>query len=361
MSGHHVVYGFLRPYARRTINDHDLTIMHYEGMDPPQDLIELGVKSITVSKKLRKWTSRTIWEITKFRSIVRSSGADLVLTVSGAMTPGCPVPQAVLCQNPWCYVQSAQLNWKERLKARMQRIGYRNAFSNAAMMIYISGHLRDLYRQGNPGRSETRSDIAYVGLNQDTFQAAQELNGIERDPYSIVSVSAMAPWKGAETLVKAVSILRKRDIPAKLRLVGPWPNPEYESRVRELITTLNLQDSVTILGRISDEDLHREYATNQVFSLMSTCESFGIPAAEAMAFGTPVISTDCCAISEICQPAGTFGPAGDPEWTANALQTALTDRSQWQAWSDAARQRAATLNWDNCAQPLLKIPELVNH
>jgi hypothetical protein len=144
-----------------------------------------------------------------------------------------------------------------------------------------------------------------------------------------------------------------------LQLVGPWPNVSHEQQIRQLIQALALQDAVSILGRVSNEELHRLYGTSQVFSLMSSCESFGIPAAEAMAFGTPVVSTDCCAIAEVCQPAGQFGPVGDPEWTANALETALTDQKQWQHWSEQARLRAATLTWDNCARAFQKIPELL--
>ncbi len=358
MSGQHVVYGFLRPFTRWMRPTHEMVILHYESERPPAEITEQGVTTVCLPDSLKHWAKRTVWEATRLPAIVRQQKADLVLTVSGAITPNCPVPQVTLCQNPWCYVPAAHQNWRERLKARLQRVGYRKAFRDSAMMIYISGHLRDLYRQGNPGVQETGSEIAYVGLNEDTYQAARGLQGAPREPLSILSVSAMAPWKGAETLVKAVALLRQRKMPATLKLVGPWPNPGHEQEIRQLIQTLSLQQAVSILGRVSNEELHRLYGTSQVFSLMSSCESFGIPAAEAMAFGTPVVSTDCCAIAEVCQPAGLFGSVGDPEWTANALETALTDHQQWQHWSEQARLRAATLTWDNCARPFQRIPEL---
>ena len=359
MSGQHVVYGFLRPFTRWMRPEHELAILHYESEKPPADITAQGVSTICLPDNLKHWAKRTLWEATKLPQVVRQQKADLVLTVSGAITPNCPVPQVTLCQNPWCYVPAAHQNWKERFKARLQRSGYKRAFRDSAMMIYISGHLRDLYRRGNPGVQETRSEIAYVGLNEDTYRAARDLEGVPREPLSILSVSAMAPWKGAETLVKAVALLRQRKVSATLKLVGPWPNVSHEQEIRQLIQALSLQDAVSILGRVSNEELHRLYGTSQVFSLMSSCESFGIPAAEAMAFGTPVVSTDCCAIAEVCEPAGQFGPVGDPEWTANALEAALTDQKQWQHWSEQARLRAATLTWDNCAQAFRKIPELV--
>lgn len=358
MSGNHVVYGFLRPLLQWMQPDHEIIVLHYEGQAPPAD-VAAHVASYPVSAKYRHWARRTLWEAMRLPAVVRELRADVMLNVSGALSANCDIPQVVLCQNPWCFRPSAHRHWKDRLKARMQRAGYRRAFKGADLMIYLSDHLRGLYRAANPDAREQDSEIAFVGLNEDTYMSARDLAGTEREPFSILSVSAMANWKGADTLVEAVHLLRQRDIPATLKLVGPWPDQNYENKVRELITQFNLTDSVQIRGKVSDEELHRLYATHQVYCLMSSCESFGIPAAEAMCFGTPVISTDCCAISEICQPAGLFGPVSDPEWTADALDTALTDNLQWETWSRNAVDRAEQLRWENCAQAFRRIPELV--
>lgn len=358
MSGNHVVYGFLRPYSKEVLPAHEMLILHYESNPPPDEILERGAQAVPLSDRYRNWTRRTFWESFQLPALIRDRGCDVVLTVSGALIPRCPVPQAVLCQNPWCYRPIVHRNWKERWKARLQRIGYGKAFANAGLMLYISGHLRSLYAGDNPGRKESPHEIAYVGLNDDTYEAAERFADLPRDPHSILSVSAMASWKGVHTLVDAVAKLRQRDIPAVLRLVGPWPQPEYEKQIREQIERLGLNEAVEILGRVSDEELHRQYAVNQVYALPSHCESYGIPAAEAMAFGTPVVSTTCCAISEICAPAGRFGPAEDPDWTADALQELLTNQDAWNELSTNAKKRAATLTWQECYKPFLKIQDL---
>ncbi len=115
---------------------------------------------------------------------------------------------------------------------------------------------------------------------------------------------------------------------------------------------------VKVLGRVTDDELHRLYATSKVYCLMSSCESFGIPAAESMTFGTPVISTDCCAISEICSGAGLFGPPNDPQWTADALQRALFEEEQWESWHAQALQNSSRLRWDDCAKAFAEIATL---
>jgi glycosyltransferase involved in cell wall biosynthesis len=92
--------------------------------------------------------------------------------------------------------------------------------------------------------------------------------------------------------------------------------------------------------------------------LMSYCESFGIPAAEAMAFGTPIVASQDCAISEVCAGAGLFGPAGNPDWTADALEQLLTDPSTWSQFSSQALQNASRLRWEACSRPLMKMFEI---
>jgi glycosyltransferase involved in cell wall biosynthesis len=359
MSGQHVVFGFLKPLARWAQGQHSISIVHYQREKIPPELTALGVKSIPVSDRYRHWAVRSTWEYARLPGLIRRLNGDVLLNVSGALAPRCSVPQAVLCQNPWCFVPEAQYGAIQKFKARLQRAGYRRAFANAEMMIYISNHLRSLYRKDNEGKHEKAAAIAYVGLDEDTFQAARSMRELPRESLTILSVSAMAPWKGADTLVEAVAKLHQRGIPAKLNLVGPWPVRDYETRIRELIQSLSLQNYVQILGRVPDDELHRLYATSKVYCLLSCCESFGIPAAEAMAFGTPTIGTDGCAIAEVCETAGRFGPAFDTDWAARTLEELLNDDSVWHQLSQLAVTRASEkLQWDTCASELRKLFEL---
>lgn len=359
MSGQHVVFGFLRPLARWSRGTHNISVIHYENEQLPSDLVGLGVQSIPVSEKHRHWAKRVVWEYRHLGKTIAKHGGDVLLNVSGALAPRCQVPQAVLCQNPWCYTPEAQYGAVQKFKAWLQRKGYRKAFRNADLMIYISNHLRSLYQRGNPGRQERQAAIAYVGIDDDTFEAAKKYASLTREPLTILSVSAMAPWKGAETLVKAVALLHQRNVRAKLKLVGPWPVESYRQEIEQLIAANQLEQHVSILGRVSDDELHRLYATSQVFCLMSCCESFGIPAAEGMAFGTPVVSTNCCAICEICEGAGVFGAASNPEWTSDSLEKLLTDNQYQSELAAVAQYRSKQfLNWENCATPLRELFDL---
>lgn len=338
--------------------EHRITVLHYQGQQPPEDLLRQGVAGIEASERWRPWHRRTVWEAVQLPRLVRRGDVDLVLNVSGALAPRCPVPQAVLCQNPWCYRRQAHHSRVDRVKAALQRLGYAKAYRGAALMIYISHHLRSLYAAANPGRSERAAEVAYVGLDDATFAAAGRMREQEREPLSVLSVSAMARWKGAATLVQAIKQLRDGGLEARLKLVGPWPDAAHRAEIESLVGRLALADAVEILGKVDEDQLHRLYGTSRVFCLMSSCESYGIPAAEAMAFATPVVSTDCCAIAEVCRGAGQFGPVGDVDWTAQALRRALTDDAAWRGWSEQARENAESLRWDTCATPLRRLADL---
>jgi glycosyltransferase involved in cell wall biosynthesis len=237
----------------------------------------------------------------------------------------------------------------------MQRRAYQHALTKSRLMFYISDYLRRLY-ETLPSSGLPHSEVAHVGLDDETHSAAARLKDtIGHDPLSIVCVSAMAPWKGIETLVDAIAIVRHKGLAARLTLVGPWPDLQYERGIRRQIAACGLQDHVTITGQVAKDELHRQYAQSRVFCLMSHCESFGIPAAEALAFGTPVVASAGCAIPEICEGAGLFGPAGDSDWTAQALITMLSDEAAWNTASINARRNAARLRWETTARPLLQM------
>jgi len=355
LSGRHVVFGFLRPLARWVEGQHEILLLSYESEPPPADLLAAHVRWLPVADRLRPWWKRALWEMYDLRHVIRREGADYVLNASGAAIPTCPVPQATLAQNPWCFIREAQFGIAQVLKARMQRRAYQHALKTSRLMFYISDYLRGLYETLSP-RCLPQSEVTHVGLDDETHLAAARLEeSIPREPLSIVSVSAMAPWKGVDTLVDAVDIVRKKGLAARLTLVGPWPDARYENRILRQVAACGLQDDVTITGQVTKDELYRHYAQARVFCLMSHSESFGIPAAEALAFGTPVVASAGCAIPEVCAGAGLFGPAGDANWTANALASMLSDDTTWTAASVNARRNANRLRWETTARPLLRM------
>lgn len=356
LSGRHVLLGHLRQLARWTDGIHHFDVLfHSSNRDIRQDLGE-NVAWVECPARTAGWFVRSAWEFACLPGLAKRLKSNFLFTPSGTLVPGLALPQVVFAQNPWALVRGLKRTCPEQAKASLQRLNYRSAVNGAAMMVFNSEYMRAAYRE-NAGVQERCSTVAYQALDDETHAAARALSEVtQRQPNQVLCVSAMARHKGVETLVQAVDLLRKQQgIPAKLILAGAWPDPAYQRQIRSQIKTLGQEDNVRILGHVSRQELYELYAASAVFSLMSHCESFGIPAVEAQVFGTPVVSSACCAIPEVCGKGGLYASPGDSHLVASLLAGVLSDNREWNRLSHEAVNNAARYTWDQCSRPLMEM------
>lgn len=354
LSGRHVLYGHLHQLAGWTSTQHEYIVLTAPGETQPYELLMPNVQWRTASSWSSHWTTRQVWERWALPGLIREQRIDVYFTPNGTIQSGLPIPQVSLAQNPWPLVQSIHRTAGERFKARLQRAAFARAQIRAELMAFNSRHMQTLYRENAGGRPCRRDIIAYQGINDATHDHGAQTIDQPKEPLTILSVSAMAHWKGAEMLVQAFEQVRKQ-LPAVLRLVGPWPDAEYRQRVEREIETRRLSDAVTITGQVSNAELHQEYARAKVFCLMSQCESFGIPAVEAQIHGVPVVGSNICAMPEICGAGGIFHHPTDVPAIAGSLTQLLSDAAMWRQYSEHARANANNYRWEQCSRPLLEM------
>lgn len=352
-SGRHVLLGHLQGLAARTAGRHEFVVLWHSGN---RDLVrDLGsnVRWRECPGVCRNWVGRVLWEAFFLKKVCAGEGIEAAFSPAGLAMPVGKLPQIVFCQNPWALVRGLSRSPLEEVKAVLQRRGYREAVKRAAVMVFNSRFMEEIYIENAGGLLPKRSVIAYQGVDPDAFEAA-ERGEVARVPNQILSVSAMAPHKDVGTLIKALAFLRDRHkVVARLKLVGAWPVPAYRLAMERLIDSLGLGTQVELCGHVSREELLRLYASSMVFALFSRCESFGIPAVEAQAFGTPVVCADCCAAREIEGKGGLFVAPGDVAAAAKALHSMLTDRLLHQDLGTKARVNAERFRWEACTEGLL--------
>ena len=144
-------------------------------------------------------------------------------------------------------------------------------------------------------------------------------------PPVLLGVGRIVKQKSFATLIQAFARVRQR-CPARLMILGdvdprePGVKPELEG----LIKKFGLQDDVLFLGFV--ENPYAYMARANVFVLSSIYEGFGNVVAEAIAAGTPVVSTDCESGPAEILNKGQYGelvPVGDHEAMANAIVATL--------------------------------------
>ncbi len=179
-----------------------------------------------------------------------------------------------------------------------------------------------------------RVRVIHDGVDVEVFRPLE----VPKRPRSLLYVGNSDDRnKGARYLLEAMAILKARGFDCQLTFVDR-PNAEMAPR---MVRELGIEDRVTFTGRLSLENLVLAYNQAQLVVSPSLYEGFGLPAAEAMACGTPVIATTAGAFPEIVADGetGLLVRPGDAEAIANAIETLLPDEPRRLAMGAAGRRR----------------------
>ncbi len=204
------------------------------------------------------------------------------------------------------------------------------------------------------GIPRERFRVVYNGIDTGLFHT----NGSgPKRPNSLIVVGGYSPIKGLTHLLKAMTLVRG-EMDLKLTVIGGPPGGKYSG---SLVREHGLEDSVTFTGRISHDELVKQYGASQVAVVPSLYEGFGFPAGEAMACGLPVISSTAGALPEVVGPDGEAGllvPPGDPVALAAALKRLMQDEELRRRMGVAARRRVEThFNWEQAAKKTVAVYE----
>ncbi|MDQ0842503.1 MULTISPECIES: glycosyltransferase family 4 protein [unclassified Streptomyces] len=198
------------------------------------------------------------------------------------------------------------------------------------------------------GVRRDRVHVVHIGADTDLFSPDPSVAEV---PGRIVTTSsADVPLKGLVHLVEALAKLRTENPDAHLVVVGKRAE---DGPVAQLIERYGLDDAVRFVKGISDAELVDLVRSAQIACVPSLYEGFSLPAAEAMATGTPLVATTGGAIPEVAGPDGETClavPPGDAEALAAALRRLLGDPDLRARLGDAGRARVlARFTWKQAA------------
>ena len=206
------------------------------------------------------------------------------------------------------------------------------------------------------GVATERITVLYSGVNE-RFKPVRDvavLDGMRRrygldTPY-ILAVGTVQPRKNYEMLIRAFQPVAERH-PHSLVIVGGkgWLD---EGLPRE-IERLGLRDRVKLAGFVDDADLPAVYSAADLLAFPSLYEGFGLPLLEAMACGTPVVSSNVSSLPEVAteESAVLLSPHDETAWTAAMLRL-LGDEDARGELSAAGLARRSQFSWHAAARQL---------
>ena len=279
------------------------------------------------------------WHLHRIANVAYSKGVPVVWSPHGSLTP-------------W----ALDHKW---LKKRVAWLLYMRRDLSRARIFHVTAQseVEDMRRLGFD------NEVAVLPLGVKFRWTDEELRKIKSNSptKTILFVSRIHPKKGIDNLIKAWAVLKQNHGIAgigdwKVKIVGEDAFPEYSNVLKRLCRSLDVENDVEFCGALYGDEKDAAYAEAKLFVLPSHSENFGSVIAEALACGTPVITTKGtpweCLRTNRC---GWWVDVG-VESLVEALQSALSlDDSELYAMGSRGRAlMQRDYDWKSIADKMLK-------
>jgi glycosyltransferase involved in cell wall biosynthesis len=203
-------------------------------------------------------------------------------------------------------------------------------------------------------------EVIYNGIDERFWTAPPEEEVVrvrERfqltDPF-LLYAGNIKPHKNLERLIEAFHRLRQDGCPElKLLIIGDEIS-KYAA-LRHAVHRHHLHKHVRFLGFVSTDMLAVLYRLAAVFVFPSLYEGFGLPPLEAMASGTPVVTSNVSSLPEVAGDAALLVDPGDPDAIAAGIRMVLTDGALRETLRARGLARARLFSWADSVSRIRKV------
>ena len=269
--------------------------------------------------------------------------------------PFCPCPTVVTVHDISYEYFPEYFNPVQRM--RMRALIPMSARRAAEVLTVSEYSRRDIIERY--GIAPERVSVTYNGVSEafcllpeEETLAATARFGIER-PY-ILGVGNLQPRKNLERLIRAYARLRQKgDCEHDLVLVGQmtWKGHRIQAEAERL----GVSRFVRQTGYVSEAELVALYNRAEIFAYPSTFEGFGLPVAEAMACGVPVLTSNTSALPEVAGNAAITVDPFDEEAIGDGLRRLLQDAALRQRLRVDGFVQAQRFNWRTTAEQTAQV------
>lgn len=194
------------------------------------------------------------------------------------------------------------------------------------------------------------------GGNDELDQAALDRLGID-GPFGL-AIGSLEPRKNLGRLLDAWELL-PADISADLSLVVVSSVGWLEGTLRRRLQARDREGSMRLLAQVPGRDLAALYRRARVVVFPSLAEGFGLPVAEAMACGAPVVTSDLSAMPEVAGGAAVLVDPEDADDIANGICRVLENTELRRDLRERGPERATRFSAESVVPRLLEIYQRV--
>jgi glycosyltransferase involved in cell wall biosynthesis len=284
---------------------------------------------------------RLAWDLPRVVRRVRPQA----LLVQYTLPPLTAVP-AVVVVHDLSFEQAQAREWIAPASLLRYRASIRASARRARRVVVPSEFTRDdvLARYGlDPDRVVVAGNAVDPALQAALRATARAPRG---DRLVVLAVGTVLPRKNLEVVAQAVGVLRSQGLPVVLRLVGPLPAAGRAGLER---MSARLGPALRVSGVLDTAGLAAAYREADVLAFPSLFEGFGIPLLEAMAAGTPVVSSDATCLPEIAGDAALYASPAQPQAWVDALRGVLCDERVARGLVEAGTVRVRRFDWQRSA------------
>jgi len=337
--------------------------------------VELAEQSVTAAARFVR-SQRSVPEM------VRRSGANVLLSAGNIALFRSPVPQILLSGNALYTSKDFFRDVRQRrdyglwldtkLKGQMAKWSVRVADCTVAPSQAFADEIkrwtgvRALAIHHGFDRSiffQNTEPLPHE-LKQKLERNKLERNKLERnkDELRLLFVSHYNYYRNFETLIRAISALRKIIEPRQVRLLltcrlQPGSNPgsfRTEAAAR-LVQDLGVSSNIVELDAVPYHLLHHVYQACDLYITPAYVETFAHPLVEAMAAGLPVIASDLAVHREVCADAALYFPAFSPDLLAEAICRVTQSPDLLRRMSERGLERSADFSWKKHVDQIVEV------
>lgn len=200
------------------------------------------------------------------------------------------------------------------------------------------------------GAHPARVAVAELGCDHVLRHVPEGGFGPAKEPF-LLTVSRVDPRKNHLRILEAFERLVREGYPHRWIIAGPrgWQCEVFERRLE----ASPARERVEWLGAVPEAELVRLYAQADALLFPSLNEGFGFPALEAMALGTPVVTSHVTSTGELCEGAAMMVEPTEVDDIALATRRVLDEPDLAAELVRLGRDRAAGYTWELCARKTL--------